>query len=173
MYKIFIVCISLVFTSCLEDLDFDQAEDLELSPTEVVSLLNFNLNQVDLIGANILVITDELTDGTILPSFKNALFEEHLETVGLEFQLSNSFDEEFTFQVTFFDENDVEVYAVKPIVVEGNTEMYTYMEDIMLLNNPDFINSHRIEVTLSYAGTTIDVNEESSLVFKSAGTFYF
>jgi len=173
LYKIILLTITLCLSSCLDDLDYEQAEDFEIEPEVVVSLLNFDLTQNELVLANISEPPTVIEDQVLLPSFKNAIVQDDLEILGLEFELSNSFDASFTIDVVFWDELKEETYTVTSIEVPANTELFTYAEDIVILNNPSFLNSYEVSVKITYNGGEINEDIEANLIFKSAALLYF
>jgi len=174
LYKIIIFSVILGFTSCLEDLDFDQAENLVLEPTLAIDLLDFNVNQTDLLGLSILSGgTDiDIQDDTLLPDFENSLIQEDLEEVLLQFRANNTFDQEFTVQFTFFDENGDMAYAVEPIIIPANEENFIYEESIVILNNQRFLTSEIGSIELSFDATMIDSAVNANLIFNSAAVLY-
>ena len=175
LYKILLLSISLCLGSCLDDLDFEQVDDFELEPTVVVSLLNIGLNSNDLIQGDI--FEEPFEEETLLPSLQNTLIQEDLEILTLEFEFNNSFENDFTVEVFFLDEFGEFTYVVQPITVsstiDSEADVFSYKEDIVILNSPNFLNSDKISVRINYTGETINDEIDASFVFKSAALFYF
>jgi len=173
LYKIILlISVALCFSSCLDDLDFEQTEEFEIEPTAAVSLLNFDLNQNELLDNNILEVPT-INEETLLPSFQNALIQEDLDILALEFELSNSFEGSYTIDVVFLDESGEETYAVETIELPEDTPIFSYTEDVVILDNPDFLNSKMVSVVITYNGESIDNDVDASLIFKSAALLYF
>lgn len=175
IYKIILCSLILSFNSCVKDLDFDQAEDLELEPAVAASLLNFNIDQseydlFDVIDGT--SVNQSIVDEILLPDFRTPLLEEDLERVVFQFEVNNTFEGEFTIELTFLDENDVVTYIMEPIIIPANIEGYTEEREVVILSYPAIFNSRRVTGTLNFNGIISTVNE-GNLVFKSAGIFYF
>lgn len=171
-YKTMLLTFVLFISSCVKDLDFNQVNDLELEPSIVTSLVNFELDQDDLSGLGI-TFFPTIMEETLLPDFNNSLVQEDLRNITLQFEISNTFDDDFTINVVFLDPNDNITYSLTPMVIVGNDEAFTYEEEIEISTNPDFLNSNKISITISYSGTVIDTTMPNSLEFKSAGIFNF
>lgn len=171
-YEIMLVTLVLLMSACVKDLDFNQVEDLELEPSIAVSLVNFELDQNDLSALGIVFIPT-IMDETLLPDFNNSLIQEDLNSITMQFEASNTFNDDFTVNVAFLDVNDNITYSLMPMVITGNDEAFKYEEEIEIATNPNFLNSYKISIRLSYSGTVINTTVPNSLLFKSAGIFNF
>lgn len=172
----FIVCLTLVFfTSCVKDLDFDQAKNLEISPTFVVSLAYTKLDQTTFVNASGTEIT-RITDTSNFFVFENSVTKD-LVKIDIDFEIDNPFDRKFTLDFKFLDESGIDVYNVRQIAIPENTMNYKFEEEIDLSIDNSILNSKKIEVILellpSSDGSVININERKVFSFKSAGTFYF
>ncbi len=173
LYKIILFTVILGFTSCLEDLDFDQAEDLELAPTIAIDLLDFSVDQNELLALGVLANAGvPISDETSLPDFQNSLVQEDLEKVLLQFRATNEFDEDFRIQFTFFDGNGDPSYTVEPILIPANEENFIFEESIVILNTPLFLSSESASIELIFEGTNIDSSVDANLFFSSAAVLY-
>lgn len=173
LYKIILFTVILGFTSCLEDLDFDQAEDLEIEPTIAIDLLDFNVDQNDLLDLNVLNnIGVPISDQTSLPDLQNSFFQEDVEEVELQFRANNEFDEDFTVEFTFWDENGNPSYIAEPILIPANEANFIHQESIVILNNPLFLTSESASIEFTFEGTNIDNTVDASLSFSSAAVLY-
>ena len=165
---LFLVVVS-VLTSCVGDLDFDQANDFSATPTYAVPLLNFEFNQQEELG-NISIPFLPLTppEELTIPTTSN----KDLEKVVFQFEASNSFNGDFTIVVTLLDKDGLETHKFDDIVIDAGNENYTDEVEISLIANPDVFNSISVRGQLSYNGSII-ATDPGVLSFKSAGIFYY
>lgn len=175
--KLLLVGVVVFFTSCVKELDFNQADQLELTPAYSVSLVNFEVPQTLLINPVTGVEQVSITDKSDFLVFNNSVAQENLDRVVFNIEISNPFDRDFNLTLRLLDENDVETYQPIVLNVEANNTDFKHEEVILLANNSDVLNSEQIETTIeltpSNGGSMIDINDPKILTFKSAGTFYF
>ncbi|WP_408031882.1 hypothetical protein [Tenacibaculum xiamenense] len=169
----FIVAFGL--SSCVEDLDFDQADDIELTPTYIGSLIYSNLPQTSLVSPTGVEI-GRITDVTRVEIFENSVTD-RLKKVDIDFEITNPFNRRFTIDFRFLNQANDETYRIPQIAVGPNVSKYKVKEEIILSENNNILNSTKIEVTLellpSTDGSIIDINDDKTFILKSAGTFYF
>ncbi len=169
-------CFVLMLSSCVEDLNFDQAGDLELTPAVAASLVNSTITQNQLvIGGTELSMPIEQT--SLFTVFNNEQSNDNLERAVLRFDINNQFNRRFRIQFLFLDNGDNTTYGPVVLDIPENESNFRQEEEIIIANNPAFTNTRKVQVRIellpSTDGSTIDVNVPASLIFKSAGTFYF
>lgn len=175
--KLLFIGLILSFTACVKDVDFNQAKELELTPTYIASLVNFDVPE------NLLVLTPTteqttITDrATFSPIGSDGKTSEYLKKIELQFKINNPFNRNFVLTFRFLDENNLETYpAIVLNVAENNTD-FEDKEEILLANHPEILNSTQVEATLelipSSDGSVLDINGDKVFTFKSAGTLYF
>ena len=167
-------CTVFFFFSCVKDIDFNQADDLELTPAYVASLIFTELDQTSFVTPVGTEIT-RITDITNIEIFEGSMINE-LEKLILDFEITNSFNRKFTLDFRFLDNNNSETYRIPRILINESVNKFQVKEEIVLATNQNILNSKKIEITLellpSSDGSIIDINEKKTLIFKSAGTFY-
>ncbi len=167
--------VSLFLSACIDNIDFNQAENFEATPVVALSLVNADITQNDLVvgGAEVGSIT-QTSEFTVLD---NDTARNNLERVVLRFEISNQFNRSFRVDFIFLDENDVSTNNDITLNVTANNTNFTQENEIVVANNLSFLNSRKVQVVLtllpSTDGSTIDINVPTTLDFKSAGTFYF
>ncbi|AZJ33828.1 MULTISPECIES: hypothetical protein [Tenacibaculum] len=161
--------------SCIKDIDFSQAEDIEITPVIVASLVYANLDQTSLVTPTGIEIA-RIREVSRLEVFNNEGAED-LNKIELNFEINNPFDRNFKLNFNFLDENNAVTYRVTSINIPKNTQAFNFQEVIDVLSNSSILNSTKIELILellpSSDGTVIDINEPKKFTFKSAGTLYF
>ncbi len=174
LLKILSLNVLLLNASCLNDIDFNQAESLKLEPVIVGALINFNITQNNL-AANGTEITS-LSQKTPFIVLDNDITEENLQRIVFRFEIENQFNRDFQLELIFLDNTNTETHEPITLNVLANQTDFIQEEEIIIADNPDFTNSRNIQVDLallpSSGGTIIDTNIPASLIFKSAATFY-
>ncbi|UTD16475.1 hypothetical protein HER15_13750 [Tenacibaculum mesophilum] len=171
----FILFVLITHMSCIKDIDFSQAEDIEITPVIVASLVYANLDQTSLVTPTGIEIA-RIREVSRLEVFNNEGAED-LNKIELNFEINNPFDRNFKLNFNFLDENNAVTYRVTSINIPKNTQTFNFQEVIDVLSNSSILNSTKIELILellpSSDGTVIDINEPKKFTFKSAGTLYF
>ncbi|WP_143569771.1 hypothetical protein [Tenacibaculum agarivorans] len=176
LYTMLMLSFLCVNISCVKDVDFNQADQLVLTPTLDVSLVNSSITQNDLVVGGVELSTP-LRDSSSITLLNSSVARENLERVVLRFEIENEFSRSFRIVFTFFDQSDMA--TINPIVlnVGANQTNFTQEEEIIIASNSDFLNSTRVEVSLellpSTDGSVLDANDPRTFTFKSSGTIYF
>lgn len=167
--------LSLILSACVDNIDFDQAENFEITPVVALSLVNSDITQNDLVvgGSEVGSIT-QTSNFTILD---NSTARNDLERAVLRFEVSNQFNRDFRIEFIFLDENDVNTNNDITLNISANNTNFEQENEFIIANNPSFLNIRKVQVVLtllpSTDGSSIDINVPTNFNFKSAGTFYF
>ncbi len=174
--SLFLVVCALV--SCVEDVDFEQAEDIALSPVVESSLIFFDFPASQFsesTGTAIVVESDELE----LDIFNDDFFRDNLIRSEFFFEVTNSIDRFFRADIIMYDENNQITYAFSiDITPDGNNEVITthteVFEDASL---EQLINTVRMEFVLSMfpspTGIPLDENSIGNISMRSKATLFF
>lgn len=166
-----------MISSCVKHVDFNQVEDFSVEPVIKSSLVYFTLNQINFFDVvnSVEVVTpiDDVSGFTLL---KNSFIRNNLLRAKLEFQINNQFDRRFTVNIQFLDDNNLPTHTFDPFIVTANNPSFKQIEEIEVANNQSFLSSTKVKVSIELSpssnGSTIDPNQEQTLEFKSAGTFF-
>lgn len=173
--KIYLIVLAFSFTACVDNIDFEQVNDVKIEPVVTVALLKSNIVQNDLVIAGTEV--GSISQTTRFTALDNNTARENLERVRLNFEVNNQFNRNFRLEFLFLDETDGLTNDAIVLNVNANNRNFTLEEEIMVAANATFLRTKKIQIRLtllpSSDGSIIDVNVPTSLVFKSAGTFYF
>ena len=170
--SVFLIC-----SSCSKQLDFSQIEDLSLAPIVESSLVFFTLNQFDFFDEiNSIEVTSPINDVTGFSILQSKFVQNNLIEVDFHIEVRNQFDRDFNVSVVFLDAENVITYALTPIVINKNTQNFSYNESIPITGNQDFLRATKIQVSIELSpssdGAVLDPSIEQKLEFKSSGTFY-
>ncbi|UOB16367.1 hypothetical protein [Abyssalbus ytuae] len=182
--------------SCTKELDFEQADSLELTPVLEASLIYFELNSEEIIEKVLLefgltevppteileeIFPDDLiiqlSDTVETAAFNDTFFVKNLTRADIFYQISNSTNIPYTAQVEFLNENNVLLHQSDFVITPATTEnpSITEQTDSFVDENLNrIIQTTKMVVNMDVG---VDLNfvtgPEGSLIFNSAGTFYF
>jgi len=150
-----------LLASCASDLDFDQADDVILTPNVEADLVLFTLGTETFIDASIPDTTLVVRDTTRLEFLDDSFVRDNIKEMELTFQVDNTFNQSFTNRSVFLNSNGVEQYILEFSVAgssDGTTARTTVIE-ILDENELEAIrNSIQLanELTLTTNGSFID-----------------
>lgn len=130
---LFFILISI--SSCVNDLDFTQADAVDLNTPITLSFINFQLNQDDFYDEDDNIISD-VQDETII-HLDDLLSEASGGRVVLENYLSNSFDTDIIVTIDFFNNADEIILSLPEFIVPMNNESFQHS---IVINEDDFYN---------------------------------
>lgn len=175
---IYTVC-CLVSFSCVENVDFNQAEEIILTPTLESSLIFFEepvTTFIDNSGVEIPTITDSV----IIEIFNDEFVKDNLQKAVLQFEATNSINRSFEAKVDFLDVLDELQHTLTFIVapsVNGEEVITESIETFEGDNLEALKATNKLLLTLtilpSADGSTLDGNSTGTLSFRSKGTFFF
>ncbi len=165
------IAVILFFSACIKDTDFNQTDDIEVTPILELDFLFSNISSQTFtdIGVNNLVLSDT-TDF----SFLNDDFTvDNLERAEFYFKNTNSMPVNFEMKFQFLDENNEEHYLITIPITSGelnNPVVSEYIENI----ETDGIVSLTMadKVVLSVEASSIVDNIEGTLKLQSKATYY-
>lgn len=165
----------ILFTSCVKDIDFDQASNLELTPAFSMALAKFEFKQTSLLDDITNTEKEYQSDRVTFTAFENIDQEQknYLERVTILFDIQNPFDRSFELNFNFFDSAGTLVYSFDTIRLNANST-YTTPIDIVIANHPNILNATQAEVSLRLlpGGSAINPNDPKMFIFKTSGDFY-
>ena len=161
----------LIFTACIKDTDFNQTDDIVITPILELDLLFFNLNSENFsdLGTNNLVVTD-----TTFFNFLNDEFTvDNLIKADFYFRNTNSFPIQFTTQYQFLDENNDLHYEILIPVNSGSLNNPVITEYTEIIEGDNIVNLTMAEkvVVNVLASSPLD-NLDGILKLQSKTTYY-
>lgn len=179
MYYNILIFILLLFSSCVKDVDFDQADHTELTPVIVGSLFFFNHSSPDFFDSNdsIFISTpEERLQDTVDSPFSSNDLKGKIESFEMFFEFNNSIEREFEFEFEFLNANNTRIEPLYKIQIDkGNGPNTPIVATIKTIHFPkesvnQLLNSKKIATSIRVE----DVNNtlEGNISSKSKGTFY-
>jgi len=178
LQKIVPILFIFLFASCVEDVDFEQAEDIAISPVVESSLIFFDFPASQFSEPTGTAIVEE-SDSLELDLFGDDFFRDYLTRAEFFFEVTNSIDRLFRADIIMYDENDqiTHVFSID-VIPDGNNEVITthteVFEDALL---DQLRNTTRLEFVLSMfpstTGIPLDENSIGNIKMRSKATLFF
>ena len=137
LFLLFTALISLLM-ACVKDTDFNQTDDILITPTVALDFLLFNLSSESFseIGVANLVVSD-----TTFFNFLNEDFTvDNLIKADFYFKNTNSFPIQFSTQYQFLDDDNVLHYEITIPVNPGSINNPVITEDIEIIEEDAIVN---------------------------------
>jgi len=172
IYPIFLlIAVVLFFSACIKDTDFDQTEEIEISPTIELDFLFFNLHSQSFIenGVTNLVISDTTNFNFLNDDF----VVDHLERAEFFFKNTNSIPAQFTLQFEFLNENNELQYEVNVPINAGSITNPVISEQFENIEGDDIISltlADKVVLTITALSSVDDL--DGTLKLQSKTTYY-
>lgn len=164
-----ILLLLLTAFSCTKNVDFDQIDAVEITPSYLITLVYFELYAPDFLDA---VNTEVPIQVDVIKAPLNDVPKKHLDKVEFTIQTTNVFNRNFNTQIVFFDANQNPIYKLDPVAIPANsTELVTIIEipteDLHYIFETEFF-AFFLELRPSDDGSTILPGDDSYIEFKSS-----
>lgn len=168
-----IVFLSLLVVACVKDTDFDQADDIALTPIVELDLIYFNIDASEFYDEVSATPILTLSDTTEIRFLNDTEIQESLKRADFYFRFTNSIPRDFLVDFQFLSEQQDTAYATQTNVIQGTvaspvvTEFEEIVEgdDILALTMAD-------RVVVSVTIPDADPSLEGTLNLKSKTTYY-
>lgn len=169
-----LVLLSAFFFSCISDVDFDQADDIEISTPHLISLVYFTADAnyfLDDLSNETLFVSDT----TELPIFGGSYNENYLIQADFQFKISNTFNRSVALQVKFLNEDDNGIYVFNTMNIPFNTIDFENTQIITEINIPLVLPTEKVvfNVLLDLGSTPLDPSQNMEFELQSATTFHY
>lgn len=163
----------LFFTACVRDTDFDQAEDISLSPIMELDLIYFNLQARDFYdtinGTPILT----LRDTTEIKFLDDSTLQESLKRADFYFKFTNSIPRSFQVDFEFLSEENNITYETGTAVEQGEVSTpviteFTHIVEGEAISQLTLANKVVVSVTIPSSNE----NLQGTLNMKSKTTYF-
>lgn len=154
-----LICIGLA--SCVDDIDFDQANDIVLAPQVEANLVFFTLETDAFLDQSVPDTTFIVRDTTRLEFLDDNFVRENITEVVFRFDVGNSFAQSFTNTSRFLNDNGVVQYALEFAVApspDGSSNTTIIIEQLNQEEIQALVNATQVvnEVELNTNGLFIN-----------------
>ena len=161
----------IFFSACVKDTDFNQTDDIVVSPILELDFLFFNVDSTNFsdLGVNNLV----LTDTTYFDFLNDEFTVDNLTRAEFFFRNTNSFSTQFTTQYQFLDENNISHFEILIPVDAGTISNSVITEHTENIEGEDILNLTMAEkvVVNIMASSSVD-DQDGVLNLQSKTTYY-
>ena len=159
--------------SCVDDLDFSQIEDYNTVQEFTSSITYFKILPFQFFNQTGVHET-ERTDVTDFKILENGYFRDNLIRLDFNIEIKNEYDNDFTIQVDFLDNNNFLTHKFQEIKVNANNLDYKFSETIKTSDNRNITNTVKVRVTVKIdnSSTPLNPSDTSEFEFKSSAKIY-
>ena len=162
----------LAMSSCVDELDFSQADDYNITPENTVSLTYFTVLPFQFFNLSG-VQESEKSDTTDFRLFDNSYIRDNLVKLDFNVEVKNEFNRSFTVQIVFLDANNNITHRFNEIKVGANNLNYIFFESIEIGTNQNIKNTTRVRVIIiDNLGTSLNPSDTTEFEFKSSVKLY-
>ncbi len=173
-FLLILVLFASLYISCTSDLDFDQADHLEISPVFEGDLFYFDLykpNMTDYNGE----FRNEITDTMKVDVFEDVKIRDAFSKIEIEIAYENTFERNFDTRLIFADEYNREIVSAYLNINPATENNPTVTGDSIYVFDkqtyPDFVELRKIILLVTITPNTLPI-EDKHLHFKSKATVY-
>lgn len=175
MNKLLRIFILILFSaSCSSDLDFNQANDLQLEPVVVANMASFDIqaNQF-IIGGVEQPLVGDVMNFTV---FNDPDFSDNISRTDFFFEFTNTINRAFIINLYLLDDNNTRLYAI-PFSVSA------YSGTPIVVSKTEIFENAKLDILkettkIAFAivllpGVPLTATSSGSLKLRSSGTLYF
>ncbi|MDC8001012.1 hypothetical protein POV26_08180 [Aequorivita todarodis] len=170
---IFAACVCLFLTACIKNTDFDQAEDIALTPIFELNLIYFNLPAdrfFDTINSTQILTVRDTTEIRFLD---DSTLQESLRRAEFYFKFTNSIPRDFQVDFQFLSEMNDTTYVSGTPVAQGTLTAPVITEFVENVEGEDIVRltqAHKVVVSVTIPSS--NENLEGTLNLKSKTTYF-
>jgi hypothetical protein len=164
----FVLIIGVLFTSCIGDVDFDQVDDIVITPSYKVSLVHFKVFNQDFIDPVTNLEVPFIVDVTELHLFDNEVAQDNVEKIVLEFEIENTFNRDMVINYIFVDNNNTITNTISLDLPQNSitTEEVTFINAEL----QNLLTAENIVVIVNVQAGTNTTTNDMFIDFKSGAT---
>ena len=178
MYKRFSIIAAvllgcLFFTACIRDTDFEQTDNIVLTPVVELDLIYFTIKGTDFYDTINAKPIPTLRDTTLIKFLNDSLIHESLKRAEFYFRFSNSIPKSFTVDFQFLGETNDTTYFAQTTVAQGSLNQPKVTEFIENVEGGDVLRlTQANKVVVSVTIPASNENLEGALNLKSKTTYF-
>ncbi len=159
--------------SCIKDTDFNQAEDIALTPVIELDLIYFNVDADYFFDTDLQNPVLTVRDTTEIRFLDDSLTQKALKRVDFYFKFTNSIPREFLAEFDFISEQNQVTYQAQTQVLQGTIATPVITEYTQVVEGDDILQltqANRVVVKVTIPSS--NENLEGSLNLQSKATYY-
>ncbi len=174
-----VLCIILCFNACIKDVDFDQADDLAISPALEVSVIHFEepaRTFLDSDGVELVMVQDSVN----IAIFRDQFLIDNLVKADFSFETTNTINRSYEAQIDFYNDLYELQHSFNFVVGASVNNQDIVVEYVEVFEGQDLdalkaTTNLVLTLTLqpSSDASTLDEDSLGQLELKSKASFYF
>ncbi len=172
-YALLFLLLSLAVSSCIKDTDFDQADEIELSPVVELDFLFFTLEIDDFQENPGFEGSLTVVDTTEIRFLDGSFAQENLLSAEYFFKVSNSFPIGVDANFNFLTEENEPFYEIDFLIAPGTNNNATLTEFIQTITAEEIEQlTQTNKVVVTFTLKTLDENLSGVLNLQSKTTYF-
>jgi len=170
---ILIILASIFLTACVRDTDFDEADNIALTPVVELDLIYFTLTANDFFDSSTSNPRLTVSDTTDLPFLNEGFAQENLRKADFFFKFTNSIPRSFDINFQFLNPENTETYSTQTNVSQGtpqNPQPTDFTETVEGEELTELLKASKVVVTVTIESSNEELEGELNL--KSKTTYY-
>lgn len=171
LLRITFLTLLLFCTSCVKDVDMDQAEEIVIPPTAAIDLIYFDLTVEELStgsGGNL-----RAEDETRLDFLDDDYIQDGLMRADFNFRFTNSFQNSFSVNFLFRTESNAITHQIRVDVPAGTTASPAIIDFTEIIDSEINRIKRSIKVSAQIDMQEALISGEGNLKLQSKGIYYF
>jgi len=170
---IFVAFACMFFTACIKDTDFDQTENIAMTPVVELDLIYFDLRASDFFDTINSTPVLTVSDTTEIRFLDDSDLQESLKRAEFYFKFTNSIPRDFQVDFQFLSENNDTTYVANTSVNEGTIAAPVITEFIENVEGTDILDlTQANKVVVSVTIPSSSENLQGTLNLKSKTTYF-
>jgi len=161
-----------LFTSCFQDVDFSQTEDIQITPDIDVDIIYYNLEKLDFLDSDTGEFTAIIRDTVRLEYLNDSYIQDGLTYAEFRFRHENSFPYAVRSELKFLNESNVKEFDINYIIPAGGSTLVSIVDSVYVVQEPEIDKvKDAIELAVELELLQPAKSLEGNLKFSSKGLF--
>jgi len=162
------ICLGIVFSTCVGNVDFDQVDDIVLEPEFKVALVHFRANPDDFVTNGGLSFISDITE---IHHFDSGTAQESITKIELLFEIENTFNKAFNLEYQFLNNLNQITYTIT-FNIPQNSGLLQETREITNDELQLFLSSKGIVVFAEMESDTAPITQDMFLDYKSVADVF-
>lgn len=168
------IFVAIGMTSCVKDVDFNQAGEIALKPEIETDLIIFNVDEQEFVDGEKNKQKTLIRDGVRLEFLDDSYIQNDLQEVEFSFRYTNTFPQAFFTRIIFLSENNAKQHEVNFYIGAGSEQHPAITEKVDYIGADNIgVIKRSIKMVVEIEALPSDEPFNGTLKFESKGHFSF
>ena len=164
----------MFFTSCFKDVDFSEAENIMLTPDIKVSIIEYQLGEVDFVDSGSGDFTTVIQDTVRLEYLDDSYVQDGLMYAEFRFKHENYFNFPIQSKISFLSEEKNSQFQVNYTIPAGNESSPAVIDTLHIMSGEKIVKVRRsIDMAIELQIPQDPKSLDGALDFSSRGLYRF